>query len=378
MQDNFYEKNIEALNKYHPREAKKIGRASASAISTSLSNNQFPVPLLNGTSLHSSDDPVAEGEQLAQSWLSGVTQERIFVFGFGYGYHIFPLVNEGFSPVIYEPNPEVIQAAFNNIDFTEVLPKITIVTGNMLPDITRMAVLAGLPAYQQLFPALWTALQQRADLSYPGEKGEPANIFQGTFYNSYKNVTMVRNPCDLAAYQTLFSLIRPTLLLEIGAYRGGSALYYADFLRALHGEGHFEIHTFDITDNVAPELLDDPNITFYSRGWTEFRPEIVKGFDRVLVIEDSSHTYENTRDVLETFAPHVTANSYLIVEDGISSFTHPEFNGGPYRAVEEFLPKHPEFEVDLRWEQMFGYGNSNCVKGFLRRKRNSEMGVARN
>jgi cephalosporin hydroxylase len=89
----------------------------------------------------------------------------------------------------------------------------------------------------------------------------------------------------------------------------------------------------------------------------------------VLVIEDSSHSYQNTLTVLERFGPYVSSGSFFIIEDTLAATGNrrPHLEGGPIRAIEEYLPAHPEFEVDLWWQNFYGPDVTNCHRGFLRR-----------
>jgi cephalosporin hydroxylase len=68
------------------------------------------------------------------------------------------------------------------------------------------------------------------------------------------------------------------------------------------------------------------------------------------------------------YAPLVTVGSYLIVEDtNINGHpVLPEFGPGPGEAVEEFLAKTDDFEVDRSAEKFFVSMNPG---GYLRRAR---------
>jgi cephalosporin hydroxylase len=65
----------------------------------------------------------------------------------------------------------------------------------------------------------------------------------------------------------------------------------------------------------------------------------------------------------------VSKNSYLIVEDGIVDKLGVSkiFNGGPCKAIREFLPQHPEFVVERKWCDFFGKNATNNVNGFLKK-----------
>lgn len=290
-------------------------------------------------------------------------QQRVIVFGFAFGQHLRHLVQKGFSPIVYEPSPDVLKAALTHVDLRDILPYLTIYSGQFFPDIPRVTRIVAVESYARNFPQYWEALRGKALTDFPEHSDD---IVEGEYAGAYRNITCLKNPCDLAVYQMILSIVRPTLLIEIGACRGGSALLFADFMRNLGGERR--IHTFDIVDTCPIEVLSNPMITFHGDGWTSFDPGIIKPDDRVLIIEDSSHTYENTLGVLHHFADYVSPNSYLIVEDGAAGLVRPSFNGGAVRAIDEFLAADDRFRIDQRWETFYGSRNSNCLRGFLHRR----------
>jgi cephalosporin hydroxylase len=84
-----------------------------------------------------------------------------------------------------------------------------------------------------------------------------------------------------------------------------------------------------------------------------------------MVIEDSSHTYDHTLNVLRTYAPLVQIGDYFIVEDGICHHglevgPHP----GPMEAIETFIAENSHFEIDRQREAFVITWNP---KGYLRR-----------
>jgi cephalosporin hydroxylase len=93
---------------------------------------------------------------------------------------------------------------------------------------------------------------------------------------------------------------------------------------------------------------------------------LLKGQERLLIIEDSSHTYENTLAVLRTYSPLLNPGNYFIVEDGIC------YHGldvgpkpGPYEAIETFVAENAAFVIDRSKEDFLITWNT---KGFLRRE----------
>lgn len=193
-----------------------------------------------------------------------------------------------------------------------------------------------------------------------------AGIDKGHHQTTYRGVKCIKAPFDYVLYQMLIHRLRPDLIIEIGANEGGSALYLADLLEH---NGNGIVHTIDIEDRMDPTTKANNRIRFFDEGWEAYDTTLANGFETVLVIEDSSHTYENTRAVIQKFAPLVTPGSYLIVEDGIVDalgITN-QFNGGPVRAIKEFLQTTDAFINDLYWTDFFGKNTTFNTIGYLKK-----------
>lgn len=198
------------------------------------------------------------------------------------------------------------------------------------------------------------------------------SIHQGHLRVTYRGVPALKCPFDYVLYQMLFMQLQPDLVIEIGTFQGGGALYYADLLQLI-GKG--EVHTIDLEANCSELTKRHPRIKVFSGGWDAYPIENAKEHGVVLVIEDSAHTYENTLGVLNKFAPVVTPGSYLIVEDGIvdclvslGRYKQETFNGGPVRAIEEFMQTHSDrFQVDRALCDFFGVNATWNPNGYLKR-----------
>lgn len=182
----------------------------------------------------------------------------------------------------------------------------------------------------------------------------------------YRGVLAQRSPFDYVIYQMIISEVQPDLIIEIGTNFGGGALYMADILNNL-GKG--EIHSIDITDKCTDIVKQHPRIKLFHQGFENYDIAVAKKFSRIIVIEDASHMYEDTLAAINKFNPLVSVNSYLIVEDGIVDKlgSSKMFNGGPCKAIREFMPQHPEFIVDRKWCDFFGKNATNNVNGFLKK-----------
>jgi glycosyltransferase involved in cell wall biosynthesis/cephalosporin hydroxylase/tetratricopeptide (TPR) repeat protein/cyclopropane fatty-acyl-phospholipid synthase-like methyltransferase len=209
--------------------------------------------------------------------------------------------------------------------------------------------------------------------SAPDDVDEKVNfdlqsIYKGHHQVTYRGINALRCPFDYVIYQMIVTEIRPDLIIEIGTNMGGGALYLADLLDNID---HGVVHTIDIKKQSDRIISQHPRIRLFTDGWENYDTEQAKQFSKVLVIEDSSHTYENTLRVLHKFASVVTPESYFIVEDGIINELGMEndYNGGPLRAVREFLVSTKEFEIDRRWCDFFGENATFNVNGYLKKKK---------
>jgi cephalosporin hydroxylase len=87
------------------------------------------------------------------------------------------------------------------------------------------------------------------------------------------------------------------------------------------------------------------------------------------VIDDGSHLYEHTLEILQKFQDVVTPDSYFIVEDGalIHIGLTKDYGGGPVRAIEEFLQTNDNYIIDRNWCDFFGKNATFNTNGFLKK-----------
>jgi cephalosporin hydroxylase len=227
----------------------------------------------------------------------------------------------------------------------------------------------------------WRLVRENARLKLKPATGADATAeaFHRLLYETaYKNgdpwnpkwfgFPALKCPFDLWVYQEILHEIRPDLVLETGTARGGSALFLASVLDLL---GSGAVVSIDIVRR--PEWPTHPRIT-YLTGSSTSAPIVdavrarVAAATRVMVILDSDHLKDHVLEELRLYAPFVTKESYLIVEDtninGRPVF--PGFGPGPGEAVEEFISANSAFEVDRSRERFFVTFNPG---GYLRRAR---------
>ncbi len=183
---------------------------------------------------------------------------------------------------------------------------------------------------------------------------------------SYHGVKTLKNPMDYWVYQELIYQIQPDVIVEVGNNWGGSTLALAHQLDLL-GKGR--VIGIDIEQSKIPAIVrNHPRITLIESPAVEAFPavkELIAKDERVLVIEDSSHTYENTLNVLRLYNEFIHKGDYFIVEDTICHHgldVGP--NPGPYEAVEAFIEENDQYVIDRSIESFLITWNP---KGFLQK-----------
>lgn len=164
---------------------------------------------------------------------------------------------------------------------------------------------------------------------------------------SFEGIPVLKNPLDLWIAQEVIWELRPTLIIETGTAFGGSALFYA---RCIDKNGLGAVISIDCDPSL--QLPTHPKVSFVTGYSTQ--PDVVAAVrevalthPRVMVVLDSDHSKQNVLDELDAYADLVTPGQLLVVEDTNLDGRPVErdWNGGPGPgpAVDEWLPRHPEF-----------------------------------
>jgi cephalosporin hydroxylase len=185
---------------------------------------------------------------------------------------------------------------------------------------------------------------------------------------AWLGVPVWKNPLDLWVCQEIMFEVKPALIVETGTYRGGSAYYFASICDLL-GSGN--VVTIDRMGNYGRPT--HPRVEYVKGSSVDpdvvalVKARVAAADGPTLVVLDSDHHEPHVREELEMYHEFVTPGSYLIVEDtNINGHpVNPFFGPGPMEAVQSFLPRHPEFEIDLSREKYMVTHNPN---GFLRRR----------
>jgi len=208
---------------------------------------------------------------------------------------------------------------------------------------------------------------------------------------------IIQYPQDMVAMQELIWQIKPDLIIETGIAHGGSLIQSASMLALLDMCEAIESGvSIDPRQSRRKVLGIDIDIRAHNRDAIQAHPmfsriqmiqgssidaEVVKqvqalakGYQRILVCLDSSHTHAHALAELEAYAPLVTAGSYCVVFDTIiedlPDDMYPDRPWGPgdnpKTAVWKYLKEHPEFEIDATIQHKLLI--TVAPDGFLRRK----------
>lgn len=197
-------------------------------------------------------------------------------------------------------------------------------------------------------------------------------IQAGTMRSRYKGRKFLKNPFDLGIYLQVLQRLMPRTIIEIGSSEGGSACWLRDMCDLL--EMDCEILSLDLRTPKRPV----ENVSFFAIDST--RPGETFPHDRIaaaahpyLVIEDSAHSYESVRAVLDYFHPLLMEGDHMVVEDGIVADIpgdrYRDYEDGPNRAVRDFLLSHPEsYVIDAELCDFYGHNVTYCPNGWLVRQ----------
>jgi len=191
---------------------------------------------------------------------------------------------------------------------------------------------------------------------------------QGTMNYTYKGVSCLKDPIDLALYMKLIWEKKPASIIEIGSFRGGSALFYYDLCRMYGLET--EIVTADFR---AIQEQDDPHIKFYQADAMRLEESALHAALETLprpwlVIEDSAHTGDVCYAVLMYFKDRLRTGEVLIMEDGVieDQDANPQYRGGPNLAINRLFTEHPtSFRVMTEFTDFFGVNATFNPNGYL-------------
>jgi cephalosporin hydroxylase len=175
----------------------------------------------------------------------------------------------------------------------------------------------------------------------------------------------LKNPLDLWVYQEIVVETQPELIVETGTYRGGSALFLASVCDLV---GRGEVVSIDV-EPARDDYPVHPRITYLAGRSSTDHGVVAEVAERaagrsILVVLDSDHSQAHVEAELAAYAPLVPVGCYLIVEDSNIGLIREDLMPGPLQAVDSFLSRRDDFEIDRGREKFLITFNPS---GYLRR-----------
>jgi cephalosporin hydroxylase len=215
-----------------------------------------------------------------------------------------------------------------------------------------------------------------------------ANRGKYSYHFEWLGRPIIQYPQDIVAMQELIWRVQPDLIIETGIAHGGSLIFSASMLElnaACGGPADAMVLgvDIDIRDHNREAIEKHPLARRISMiQGSSIAPDVVDRVrleadrrNRVLVSLDSNHTHDHVLAELTAYAPLTTKGSYCVVFDTVvedlPADAYPAGRWGrgnnPKTAVNEYLLRHPEFEVDLSVDHKIQI--SVAPRGYLRRVR---------
>lgn len=196
-------------------------------------------------------------------------------------------------------------------------------------------------------------------------------IQAGVMSTTYRGIPFLKNPFDVVLYMRLLDRLRPKTIIEVGSFKGGSAVWFHDQGLALGLNAHV------ISIDLKPPSMTHEGVSFCEgdaeQPDTTFPHLLLESAPHPwLVVEDSAHTYKTTRATLAYFDRLLQSGDYIVVEDGVVADLpddpYGRYEDGPNRAVAWFLDSTGErYSIDAGYCDYFGHNVTYCPNGWLKR-----------
>lgn len=191
-------------------------------------------------------------------------------------------------------------------------------------------------------------------------------------------VPIIQTSEDIVLMQELIFKLRPDYIIETGIAHGGSLIYYASLMELLnkgkvigvdieirqHNRKVIEAHPmFKRIEMIEDGSTSDKTIK-------EIKKRVAEN-SKVIVCLDSNHTKDHVFKELELYKEFIIPGFYFVVFDmntselartGVCDSNY--LNNGPKEAVEKFLKKNNNFEIDKEYNKLYVSTSEN---GYLRR-----------
>ncbi len=212
------------------------------------------------------------------------------------------------------------------------------------------------------------------------------NLLSNNYLRVWKGTILLKGIMEITLYPMLLQELRPQTIIEIGAFNGGSAIWFADLMDIFGIESH--IYSMDIDLSLLDEKAkNDQRIRFLQGDCNHieslFSPELLSTLPHPWFITEDAHV--NSGGILDYFHKNgLQSGDYIIIED-----TNPwvwkhqrdeDIWAKDYSANDEmrgknimdvlrgWLQKHEnEYLIDSYYLNMYGYNVSQNWNSVLKK-----------
>ncbi|NEP85796.1 MAG: cephalosporin hydroxylase [Okeania sp. SIO2C2] len=205
-------------------------------------------------------------------------------------------------------------------------------------------------------------------------------LTENAYLQTWKGVLLEKDPMQISSYPMLIDELKPKTIIELGALKGGSAIWFADNLELLGIEGEVYCVDNDLSQ-LDEKAKTDSRIKFLEGDCREISAvlptELLDNLPHPwLVIEDVN---DNLIGILEHFHHNgLQTGDYLIIEDTNKfmwevwwDWDDKEYIERGVRKLDDFrnwLMKHEEdYDIDTFYQDMYGYNASKNWNSFLKK-----------
>ena len=196
-------------------------------------------------------------------------------------------------------------------------------------------------------------------------------LTENAYLQTWKGVLLEKDPMQIAAYPMLINELQPKTIIELGALKGGSAIWLADQLEQFGIEG--KVYSVDNDLSQLDEKAKiDSRINFLEGDCREI--DAVLSTDLLatlahpwLIIED---VHDNLAGILEHFYHNgLQTGDYLIIEDTNKFMWEVWSDWGDQELIERgsrkmddlrnwLMNNQDEYLIDTYYQDMYGYNAS--------------------
>jgi cephalosporin hydroxylase len=190
---------------------------------------------------------------------------------------------------------------------------------------------------------------------------------------SFLGVKTLKNILDLWLYQEIIWELKPSVIVETGAYMGGSTLFLSTIMSAA------SINGVVISVEIKPERIDPkvvrmPNVEIISTSSTD--PLTAESIKRkrdsvsgpLFMILDTRPRKEQVLAEMINFRGVLRGGDYLVVEDSNlnGNPVMPDWGPGPMEAIKAYERQYPNDYIHDTYREA-KFGTTFAPQGFLQR-----------